>query len=502
MKKAGVITLIFLLFAACSPEKYGTVEYGGELGDVWRGITKNNPHFAQMAEEISIREAGAPENEALGLPLIKIRLYKYFHFAPPAMGEFEVRVLIGRSVRVPITAFDDTETNASEKDILDGTYQTDIPKNIEPPLKGLSFVNLYPGDAGYGLIENVEAGITLSAEMGKKARRLAENWIASVAEQFRGSNEGAAEERTVWLGAVGDIMPGRGVQDILIGRNDGLDKIFSDTLSHLRNVDFLIGNLEGALTSRRTRVEKSYNFKFDHRVLTGLKDAGFDYLSVTNNHCFDYGMMGFTDTLDYLDEYEVETSGAGKDLAEALAPSIFSRGGESFRILSVAAYPPERSQFDGRRETEVSPEGAGVLWPGPSLFEALEGFTGDDSIDIVYVHGGREWSSLPIGSQKDLYRKFADYGADIVIGSHPHVLQPVESYGGAFIAYSLGNFIFPGMEETRFGEESMILKLGFYRNRLIYINYIPVRINGKYLSIDASGTIIERFKSLNEEFVP
>ncbi len=121
-------------------------------------------------------------------------------------------------------------------------------------------------------------------------------------------------------------------------------------------------------------------------------------------------------------------------------------------------------------------------------------------VSIVSVHGGYEWQNQPALKQKKLYRKLIEHGADIVIGSHPHVLQPVEVWKGSLIIYSLGNFIFPGMDETEYGEESMILSLGYYKGKLLYINYIPVNIDMKYLSIDKSGKILKRFTGLNNKF--
>ena len=231
-----------------------------------------------------------------------------------------------------------------------------------------------------------------------------------------------------------------------------------------------------------------------------LKKAGFDYLSAVNNHCFDFDEQGFLDTLYNLDRYGIKTSGAGKNLSGALEPALFNINGTEFRILSLADYPAEKDKFEGRKETQASDTKPGILWPSAPVYNAVKKMSSEKGVSIVSVHAGYEWQNQPAGSQVRLYRKLAELGADIVIGSHPHVLQPVEEWNGSLIIYSLGNFIFPGMDETEYGEESMILSLGFYEGRLLYINYIPVNIDGKYLSIDKSGKILKRFSELNSVF--
>jgi poly-gamma-glutamate capsule biosynthesis protein CapA/YwtB (metallophosphatase superfamily) len=77
----------------------------------------------------------------------------------------------------------------------------------------------------------------------------------------------------------------------------------------------------------------------------------------------------------------------------------------------------------------------------------------------------------------------------------------MEEWQGKLIAYSLGNFIFPGMESMEFAEESMILSLGILNNEIKYIRTIPVKIDNKKISVDKSGTILERFENLNKDLI-
>ena len=121
---------------------------------------------------------------------------------------------------------------------------------------------------------------------------------------------------------------------------------------------------------------------------------------------------------------------------------------------------------------------------------------------MVLVHGGVEWSAFPSGEQKMLYRRIVRNGADLVVGSHPHVLQGMEVYGNGLIAYSLGNFLFPGMEGTPGGTDSVILRVGVWRGKTRYVQAFGVRLSGLRVRQDQTRSIRLRFlestRALNE----
>jgi poly-gamma-glutamate synthesis protein (capsule biosynthesis protein) len=294
------------------------------------------------------------------------------------------------------------------------------------------------------------------------------------------------------------MMLQRGVQDILIRNGaEGLHTIFQDTLPILRQQDLLIGNLEGTVTRHSVAIPKSYNFRFSPLVLPWLREAGFDYLSITNNHSYDYGSKGFLDTLHHLKESGLHTSGAGKTPQEAYPPTELSIKGSTISILSTAAYPQEKNGFDGRSQAQVTDDRPGIIFSGPRVLETLRSTSSPDNIDIMVAHGGEEWHSSPSEEQRQFYRAGIDAGADIVFAHHPHVLQGMEAYRGGLIAYSLGNFIFPGMYEMPYAEESLILSAGFYGGRLLYLQPYPVNINHRQVSLDRpNGPILPRFLEL------
>lgn len=368
-------------------------------------------------------------------------------------------------------------------------------ESVSLPLVAEAVDGRYASDPDYPLVEQVVLTADLASlglEGDDPGLSALETWVSRFADE-------RAAPAVSWIGGVGDIMLERGMTGLL-DREDGLAVVFSDVLPELQGVDLLLGNLEGAVTTGGVEAAKSFTFRFHPRVLPRLADAGFDYLSVVNNHSYDFGESGFRDTLTYLRESTIGTSGAGVTPEEAARPFVRELPGGEVRVLSVGAYPVERSGFDGARETAVTPERAGVLWADPRnpaaqafALEAMAAAFSETTLDIVMVHGGAEWATGPSQAQRDLYRRYLQAGADLVLGHHSHVTQGLEAHEGGLIAYSLGNFIFPGMFLTEYGEESMLLRIGIADARVRYLEILPVRINHQLLSIDDDPAALDRF---------
>jgi poly-gamma-glutamate synthesis protein (capsule biosynthesis protein) len=304
------------------------------------------------------------------------------------------------------------------------------------------------------------------------------------------------------MAAVGDLMLGRGVDTLLLGSSSGIEKVFGDFLPLLQSQDLTLGNLEGALTNRTLKTPKAYNFRFSPKILAPLMRAGFGYLAPANNHVFDYGEAGLIDTITALEEAAMPASGIGRNLSEAARPWRGRTGGLEVQILSLGAYPAEGGGFDGLRDAAARADRPGILWGGDDALSSMRGNFSPDTFDIVLAHGGFEWQNEPSRAQILLYRSFIDAGADLVLGSHPHVLQAAETYRGRLILYSLGNFIFPGMDETRYGEESLLLALGLYQGEVRYAEFHPARLDGRRVFRDKSGEVLKRFLLLCKEFRP
>ena len=288
--------------------------------------------------------------------------------------------------------------------------------------------------------------------------------------------EPEAHPDVFFMAAVGDIILSRGVQDAMFYA-DSPDPVFTDTIPILKNNDFTIGNLEGAVTARTENAQKTYTFKFKKAALPYLKEVGFDYLMLTNNHCYDYGELGFKDTLQAVAAAGFATSGAGLDKNEAMNFYRTTLNGHAVSVLSFGAYPVEQSGFNGKTMAAATKDRAGILWESDEVLDMIREEKKTGALIIVNIHGGSEYVTKPTKSQRTLYEKVCDAGADVIFGSHPHVLQPIEWYGNSLIVWSLGNFVFPGMDEMPGATDTMIVRLGFVDGRLLYYEKYPAYID-------------------------
>jgi len=227
------------------------------------------------------------------------------------------------------------------------------------------------------------------------------------------------KQRGIVLGFVGDIMLDRGVEDVVLSNGGGDFKfVFNHAKEELNSVDLLIGNLEGPISSRGKNVGSAYSFRMDARVIGGLKFAGFDAMSVANNHSGDWGKEAFSDTLLILREANIIPVGA------TTSPEIFEVKGLRLGLLAFSDFP-----------------GLGIRADDEVVEKSVSEARGAADFVVAYFHFGDEYAP-PTDFQKRISHLAVDSGADLVIGHHPHVIQPSEYYKEKYIIYSLGNFVF------------------------------------------------------------
>jgi len=270
-------------------------------------------------------------------------------------------------------------------------------------------------------------------------------------------------DTTVTLAAVGDMMFARGVKAHM--DTVGIDAPLRDVGLHLNSFDITTGNLECPVSHLGQPMDKKYVFRADPEILPELAGAGFDVLTVANNHAFDYGLPCFLNTLERLRGAGIEPVGGGKNLAEALEPVYIDRKGKRFGFL---AFNDTKTNYIGRERPACAP--AYPKW----LFEAVR--TARDSCDVlvVHIHWGWEYYLYPLDEQIALGHAVVDSGADVVLGHHPHCWEGVEFYNGGLIAYSLGNFIFDQRDFTN--NISGILELTFHGDSIAAVAITPVEM--------------------------
>lgn len=366
-------------------------------------------------------------------------------------------------------------------------YVTEIDKMPENH-RGIKINEKYVTNEGYPLVKTTYLVVSVFYQEFKNPILdfleqcfLSENCKINLVKSEESINP--ENQDPLFIAGVGDMMVGRGVQEILIYGKNGLNQVFNDTLPILQNSDFSMGNLEGAVTNFKDVTPKAYNFKFDKRVLPSLKAAGFDYLMINNNHIFDYGKQGFLDSLAALKEAGIPTSGVGKNYEEASSFYFTKVKNQDIAVISIGAFPKEKTGFDGASvaATETEP---GVLWKNDKIYEDIKSLKEKGYLIIASVHDGYEYNFAASESQIEFAKKLVDSGVDLVLETHAHVLQPIERYKDGLIVYGLGNFIFPGMEEMAGGTDSLVLRVGFVDGKPIYVEPFPCKIDGTKVNLD------------------
>ncbi len=274
-----------------------------------------------------------------------------------------------------------------------------------------------------------------------------------------------AEEITI--AAVGDIMLGNRTGPYL--EKEGPDYPFRSVRSVLDRADLVAGNLESPLSARGIAVEnKKFTLRAAPSAVKALASGGIRVVSLANNHMMDFGPLALQDTLDILTENQVLFTGAGMDLDDAREPAIVKVKGKTLAFLSYSlTFPLEFFASAGRPGTS----------PGYDEFvrSDIEKVRPHADLVIVSFHWGAELMTSAKDYQVELGRKAIDWGADLVLGHHPHVLQDLELYKGRLIVYSLGNFVF-GSESNR-TNTSIILLLTFRGNTLTTAEAVPIDVN-------------------------
>ncbi len=202
---------------------------------------------------------------------------------------------------------------------------------------------------------------------------------------------------------------------------------------YFENDDLTIVNLEGTLTDRGSREEKTFAFRGNPEYTKILTSGSVEAVTLANNHSRDYGEVSFEDTKKYLDEAQIVWF-------ENLNTRVVDVKGVKVGLVGLYALNGTAEGNLPKAMEQVKADGAEVI--------------------VVQIHWGIEGENYPTAEQVSLAHSAIDSGADLVIGHHPHVLQGVERYKGKMIAYSLGNFCFGGNQNPR-DKDTMIFRQTF-----------------------------------------
>lgn len=218
---------------------------------------------------------------------------------------------------------------------------------------------------------------------------------------------------------------------------------------YFKTFDVVVGSLETNIAPWTVGAPQAKPFRFRGplEAIQRMKQAGFSVLTVANNHTMDYGPEAFLTQLDLIQQAGILTAGGGSTIHEAFAPRYVEVNGTKIAFIGVNNI---ESEFQDVRTNRAGT----AFFDANLLSQSLNQANQNADIVVVFCHWGSEHVTEPTDFQKQWSRFLIDYGADLVVGSHPHIRQTSEHYNGKPIIYSLGNFVYTGMgwsEEAQYG---------------------------------------------------
>ena len=289
--------------------------------------------------------------------------------------------------------------------------------------------------------------------------------------------------KEVSLVAVGDILLGDSPQVFGYGagsqvRRHGPLHPFEHVRERLAGADLAVGNLEVVIAGfdPSSTPFDSQIYRGQPESVAGLAAAGFDVLSVCTNHMMQHGQAALEETLGLLQNAGIEVIGTECPRLGVTNGSILERNGLRLGFLAYNFRP---------QQYFVAPP----AWPSPD-FELISGevATLRNRVDVVVValHWGDEFMDHPAPAQVELAHRLVDAGVDVILGHHTHMLQGVERYRGAVVAYSLGNFVYDQWQERL--RQSAMLCLTIRGPRDIDCQVEPVLINARHQPVPLDGS--------------
>ena len=285
---------------------------------------------------------------------------------------------------------------------------------------------------------------------------------------------------TITISTVGDIMCHSVQFNYARVTKDSFDfnPVFRKVSKYLSESDFTFGNLESVFAGKEEKYTGYPRFNSPSELLDALKNAGFDLLTTSNNHSLDRGEVGIHKTLNELNKRSINYNGTYANQADRDSIRIFNIKGFTIAFLAYSygtndnPIPKDKTYLINlidydliRRDIQAAKS------QNPDLV-------------LVHYHFGDEYKREPTEFQKAVVNSTIEMGADIIIGGHPHVLQPVKFikseksvFDSVFVAYSLGNFI--SNQQWRYSDTGGILTLSISKNiydksiKISKVEFIP-----------------------------
>lgn len=289
-------------------------------------------------------------------------------------------------------------------------------------------------------------------------------------------------------------------------KNYDFSNVFKNVRSYLEDADITIGNLETTFAGSSRGYTGYPTFNAPEVLGQNLKDMGVDVLTTANNHCMDKGISGLVSTLDYLDKYEISHTGTARSEEEQNSILIKDVNGIKIAFLSYT--------YGTNGITIPSDKPYSVNLIDKELIKKHIASAKEQNVDVICVsmHWGLEYKLKPNSTQTELADFLFENGVDIILGSHPHVLEPMEkrtitledgTTKDGFVIYSLGNFVSGQIYANT--KSTVILDIQITKNSDGKISIDNVKYTPVYLYDKGAGaktrtryTLIDLEKSISD----
>ena len=310
----------------------------------------------------------------------------------------------------------------------------------------------------------------------------------------------------VMLAFGGDVMMGRRFykpyfgDDILIHPdNKAADSraIVSHIKPYMSIADYAAVNLETQIADKKPaeRAPKSVTFYSQPEILDALSWAGIDYVSLGNNHTYDYMDSGLHSTLKFLADSKLAYSGAGINEKTALKAHQQKIKNNNFAMLGYVGWEGSANPT----QTANNTHGGAAYGSMENMLSSVKKQVAKNNVTIVQYHGSQEYANNPTGVTEQRLKSSLDAGAALAIAHHPHVTQGLELYNNKLIAYSMGNFIFD--QNFSATQHSFILYVWLDGEKFHRAEIVPIYVKG-YKPTPATGmhryTVMKRLKTLSK----
>lgn len=223
----------------------------------------------------------------------------------------------------------------------------------------------------------------------------------------------------------------------------------------------------------------------------------FSHVTLANNHIMDYGWEGVNQTIEYLNQHNIQHAGCAEHYPCMYNPIVLQKND-----VKVAVFCLAEAQY-GCCKNDFSGQNRGYAWMlNPIVYNRIQEYANKVNHVIMYLHAGLEGEAYPLIEWRQIYRSFIDYGADMVIASHPHVIQGKEVYNSKNIYYSLGNLFFNNEEflNSQPGRTSLVVECSIDQDNISTTEHF-LEFDSKSIHC-ASDPTKERFKKLSDTLTP